>query len=207
MNSNDKKVTFIGFGLLFLMLGIAVIFGSNAGGDEDTPPEDPVDFFKDHILYSETLKHSNELNEGGTEYISIDTTGKLVKNITATLTWSDEVQQPAPRPRRHVNQPDSFALTILWNDGNDSVSGSGSNPQDEQGEIVLQTSISSEDLKAIFDSGDEGIRNWTALVKMTDAGMWVPQTGIGWIGLTDRGNLYSLDIVLEYYDYNEIKGD
>ena len=45
------------------------------------------------------------------------------------------------------------------------------------------------------------------MVKMTDAGMWVPQTGIGWIGLTDRGNLYSLDIVLEYYDYNEIKGD
>lgn len=202
MNSNDKKVTFFGIGVLILMLGLSLLFGSNATGGEGRGNGHGMDPFKDNTLYSETIKLSGDLDEGATSTHDIDTAGKLIKNLTAKLTWEDESDLPGrPRIRQYNNQPDTFGMTISDISGNFSEEGTGTNPEGSEGTIELDLSINNTVLKDMVNSET----SWTISVDMVSAGMWSPRIGI--IGFTDPGNAYDLDVTIEYYDLVEIVGE
>jgi hypothetical protein len=205
MNSNDKKVTFLGIGVLFAMLLIAVIFGSNASGGGDDDDRDPDDPFGKFTLYTERFSDSGDLQEGASQMSDMDLNGKLVRNVTATVTWTDETDPPGrPRIRQYTNQPDTFSLSMSDTGGNFSGSDQGANAQGQQGEVMVQISIEDQVLTEMLDQGYEGAM-WSAEVTMVEAGIWTPRLGV--LGLTDPGNSYSVVIEFEYYDIVEIRGD
>jgi hypothetical protein len=205
MNSNDKKVTFAGFGILLIMIISALIFGSNATEGEQGKTSLAGDVFKDFQVNRTTESFSGELDQGASHTFSIDLSGKLLKNITATLTWTDESDLPGrPRIRRYENNPDTFSLEISDENGTHVESASGSNPQGREGDIRAKLAVNNSALAELFETEYDG-ETWTVDVTMVTAGGWSPQ--IGFIGFTDPGNSFSLVVEYEFYDIKLIRGE
>ena len=205
MNSNDKKVTFAGFGILFIMLITAVIFGSNASEGEEGTPSLPADILSRYTMNRTTDSKSGDLAAGASQTFDFDLTGKLLRNITARVTWQDEQDLPGrPRIRRYENRPDTFALTLSDMEGNITDENSGSNPQGGEGEVEVKVTIGDEELVTLLDSEYDG-EVWSVEVTMVDAGMWAPNIGL--IGFTDPGNSFSLVVEYEYYELSMLRGD
>ena len=200
MNVKDRKILSLGIGILILMLITAFIFGGSIAEGGGASEMDLQQLFGDAELRSETVNMDGNLNEGQQDSHEIDTVGKLVKNITARLSWQDETSPPAPRLRQHNNGPDTFSLEVISPDGNSSRA-EGSNQIDNPGEIIVTISIEEEDLLTLMLGQMFGLGNLTVEVTMVDAGMWVPQVGPGMIGLRDDGNSYSLTVEIEFYEF------
>ena len=190
MNRNDSIVSAFGLGVFLLMMVIAVVGGSNSAGS--TPPPYNPYWFAGKPLQTETKSASGDLAEGASDTVALDMTGRLVRNITATLTWQDETDPPARRLREHTNNPDSFTMVIT--NGNQSDSASGANPQDGEGSLTAGFSFTDQELAQLSNA------SWTVTITMDNAGIWLPKIGVGVIGLTDPGNAYSLSVGYEYYD-------
>jgi len=205
MNSNDRKVTFAGIGVLLVMLISALLFGSNASGGEGGGGSSTTDILLGYVLYTDKVSFSGDLSEGSSETQEMDLSGMLVKNISVTLTWTDESKPPGrPRIRQYTNAPDTFSVSISDMSGNRTSSDTGANPPGQEGSISLQLSIPDEDLLKLLDEDYQG-EVWTVLVSMEDAGNWAPRIGI--IGFNDPGNSYSLVVDYEYYKLAEIRGE
>jgi len=198
MNSNDKKVTFFGFGILFLMLFISVIFGSNASSSEDGGRSSSDSPFMDMTLSNGDQKSSGELDEGASNQIDIMVEGGIVKNITVTLTWNDENSIPGrPRVRQYTNQPEDFSVSVSDSTDNFTKSGSGSNSVGDQGEIVVEISLADEDLAPFIDM-ETLLSTWMVEVTLENSGAWTPRLGV--VDISDGSNQYSLEIEYEFYD-------
>ncbi len=205
MNSNDKKITFVGFGVLFLMIITALVFGSNVSEGEQGRSSLSADILKDYPINRTTESFSGDLNAGASQTFEIDLSGKLLKNISATLTWSDEQDLAGrPRIRRYDNQPDTFSLSVSDLEGNITDEGSASNPQGNEGTVTVMITNDDADLVMLLDGGYEG-ETWAVDVTMVDAGMWAPRIGV--IGFTDNGNSFSLVVEYEFYEILELRGE
>ena len=205
MNSNDKKVTFAGFGILLVMIILAVILGSNTSQGEEGTSSTPEDFLDDFTLNRTTKSFSGELAEGAVQTFEIDLEGGLLKNLTATLTWEDESDLGGrPRIRRYENQPDSFSLSVSDIEGNNTDEDSGANSVGGQGEVSARIAIGDTEIVKLLDTGYQG-EIWSVDVTMVSSGGWTPMIGI--IGFTDGGNSFSLVVEYEYYDISELRGD
>lgn len=205
MNSNDKKVTFAGFGILLVMIISAVALGSNTSQGEEGTSSTPADILDDFTLNRTTESFSGELQEGAAQTFEIDLQGGLLKNLTATLTWEDESELAGrPRIRRYENQPDTFSLSVSDVEGNNTDEDSGSNPMDGEGEISARISNEDQELVRLLDTEYQG-EVWSVDVTMVTSGGWTPMIGI--IGFNDGGNSFSLVVDYEYYDISELRGD
>ena len=196
MNSNDKKVTFAGFGILLVMIISAVALGSNTSQGEEGTSSTLADILDDFTLNRTTESFSGELQEGAAETFEIDLQGRLLKNLTATLTWEDESELSGrPRIRRYENQPDTFSLSVSDVEGNNTDEDSGSNPMDGEGEISARISNEDQELVRLLDTEYQG-EVWSVDVTMVNSGGWTPMIGI--IGFNDGGNSFSLVVEYEY---------
>ncbi len=205
MNSNDKKITFVGFGVLFLMIITALIFGSNISGGEEGRSSLPEDILKGYPMNTTTESYSGDLNAGASQTFELDLAGKLVKNITATLTWTDEQDLSGrPRIRRYDNQPDTFSLSVSDVEGNITDKDSASNPQGNEGTVTAMITNEDSDMVQLLNGDYQG-ETWSVEVTMVDAGMWAPRIGV--IGFTDNGNAFSLVVEYEFYELSELRGD
>lgn len=198
MNSNDKKVTFLGLGILFMMILVSVIFGSNASSSEEGGGGSNEAPFAEMNLMNGNEKSPGELDVGASDQKNVDMEGVLIRNITATVTWQDESSIPGrPRIRQYTNQPETFSLSISDSTGNFSMRSSGSNPVGGQGEVTVEISLTDEDLLQMMEM-DNIVSSWVIEVTLDESGGWTPRFGM--IGIADGSNAYSLDIDYEYYD-------
>jgi hypothetical protein len=152
---------------------------------------------------SEKIDRSGELAAGANESFSISQGTRIIKNVTAVLTWVDETQRPGvPRLRRYENLPDSFTMSVTPPGGNGSEQ-SAANPAGGEGRIEISLSVSNEDLNsAIGDAIVSGtlLPDWSAEVVLTDAGDWRTVLPPRFIGFRDDANSYILEMTIEYYD-------
>ena len=93
MNSNDRKVTFAGIGVLLVMLISALLFGSNASGGEGGGGSSTTDMLLGYVLYTDKVSFSGDLSEGSSETQEMDLSGMLVKNISCLLYTSDAADE------------------------------------------------------------------------------------------------------------------
>ncbi|MCU0798370.1 MAG: hypothetical protein MUC62_01695 [Candidatus Thermoplasmatota archaeon] len=190
LKRNDTIVGSMGAGVFLVMMVAAFVGGADIVG-----PSTPVDgdgWWVDQILVKGTDSDSGELTVGTSRTKELESPDKVIRTINATITWTDETNPPARRVRRHENQPDAFTLII--ESANRTVTGSGSNPQGGEGRIDLTITFTDEELMVMG-----GAQNISITVTMDSAGMWVPNIGIGAIGLRDDGNVYDLMIDYDYY--------
>ncbi|MFO8051351.1 MAG: hypothetical protein R6V01_06595 [Thermoplasmatota archaeon] len=203
MNSNDRKVRNIGIAVLLLMLLTSVLLKGEVVSDTSGDDDGYANYFEDMQLRSASSAESGELEEGESATVMIPEEGRVVKNMTAVLSWQDESDPPGiPRIRRYENQPDTFSLKVLSPDGNSS-SDTASNPVGGSGVIEISFSMEDTVLNQRLDSGSAGTGNWTVEISLDSTGMWTPQLGPGFIALSDGGNDFSLSVEYEYYDINE----
>lgn len=200
MNSNDKKVRNIGIAVLLLMLITSVLFRGDVISESSRPHDGRGNFFQDMPLQPGSSAESGDLSSGESAEISIAEDGRIIKNMTAILSWDDENDPPGlPRLRRYENQPDQFSVMITAPDGN-STSDSGSNQIGETGTLELHWSVQDTILNDQLNEGTAGSGTWSIQITLVDTGMWTPQLGPGFIGLQDSGNGYSVSMEYEYYD-------
>jgi len=194
MNGRDRIVLMSGAGVLAIMLLSSFIFGGNLDASEEGGSEGVDLSWLDEVpLQTETLSDSGELQEGDSRTIPVGSTGQIIKNITATLRWTDEGD--IRRVRLYENQPDTFSLSLEGPTSNISETRSDENPRGGQGEISVQATLTDEQINEIKD-----LEGWNIIVSLDDAGMYLPRLGPGVIGLTDSGNTFGLTVEYEYYD-------
>lgn len=174
MHGNDRFMMIVGAVVLLLVLGSAVIFGGNASSPQ-TKKKDPDNYLADLTAVSESIDQSGELAAGANETVPVMQGTRIIKNITAVLTWVDETQRPGmPRLRRYQNMPDTFTLSVIAPDGN-STDLSASNAPGGEGRIELSKSFSESELNAAIDiamGSETALPEWKVEVVLTDAADW-----------------------------------
>ncbi len=194
MNGNDRVVVISGVIVLLLMLTTAMIFRGNVAAEiEQQGDHVDLSWMSDLTLESGTDTQSQKLNEGSEAQFPIPGEGRAIKEIRAALTWVDEPD--IRRARLYENQPDSFTLALTSGDGNISETISGANSADGEGSLLVQVSLTDEEIDQFKDSGD-----WSVIVTLDSAQNYEPRLGPGVIVLTDNGNDFSLTIEYDYYD-------
>ncbi len=189
LKRNDTIVGSVGAGVFLVMMVAAFVGGADIVGTP--PPSDGDGWWVDQILTMQDID-SGTLTVGTSRTKELGSLDMVIRTVNATLTWSDETNPPARRIRRHENQPDAFSIVI--GSANRTVTGSGSNPQGGEGKIDITMTFTDEELLSM-----EGSQNISITVTMDSAGMWVPNIGLGTIGLRDDGNAYDLMIEYDYY--------
>lgn len=190
LKRNDTIVGSVGAGVFLVMMVAAFVGGADIVGTP--PPPDGDGWWIDQVLTKGTDTDSGELTVGTSRTKELGSQDMVIRTVNATLTWSDETDPPARRIRRHENQPDAFSIVI--GSANRTVTGSGSNPQGGEGKIDITMTFTDEELLSMG-----GSQNISITVTMDSAGMWVPNIGLGTIGLRDDGNAY--DLMIEYDHY------
>ncbi|MCK5773310.1 MAG: hypothetical protein KAH57_05935 [Thermoplasmata archaeon] len=194
MNGNDRVVIISGVVVLLLMLTTAMVFrGDVAAGIQQQDDSVDLSWMSDLPVESGTDTQSQKLNEGSEAQFPIPGEGRAIKEIRATLTWVDEPD--IRRARLYENQPDSFTLAVASGDGNISGTISGANSADGKGSLLVQVTLTDEEIDQFMDSGD-----WSVIVTLDTAQDYEPRLGPGVIVLTDNGNDFSLTIEYDYYD-------
>jgi hypothetical protein len=197
----------VGAVVLVVVLSSAIVLGKNKPGDGGDR-FDKDDWVHGLEAVSESKPSSGELAVGANETIIIPQGTRIIKNLTAVLTWVDETQRPGmPRLRRYQNQPDSFSMSIDPHMGNQTQDGAGSNTIGGEGRIEIKISLSNDELNAAIDAARNagtGLPDWSVEVVLTEAGDWSTLLPPHIIGFRDDANAYILEIEFQYYDLTEI---
>jgi hypothetical protein len=211
MEGNDRFVMISGIVVLIVILGSALALGANNDLSEP-PPWKPPTYFGE--LMTETISEGGEAQLGETYTVEIplsdynpDGGTRIIRNITATLTWVDETDKPGMRLRRFENQPDTFSLSLECPHGN-ATDVSGSNPQNGEGRLDLMESHTNEELNSelgtILSTGNSTFGTWKVDITMTEGGMWIPVLPPRLLGYNDESNVYVLTVFVEFYDISDL---
>ncbi|MBN1389925.1 MAG: hypothetical protein JXA22_04715 [Candidatus Thermoplasmatota archaeon] len=114
---------------------------------------------------------------------------KVIEKLSITLTWQDETDPPGIRLRRYQNQPDTFAATLVWPDGNNTSLG-----ETDTGRMNFDISFTQEQMEELYGSGDFRLR-----ITCTSAGDWESRLSAGILTMPDTGNDVSVNIEEVYW--------
>ncbi len=173
----------MGVVLILLVIG----WGLGVFESEEGTGEYELDYevgLKDGFL-DPPISGTSDEDSQETEYVTIDE--PAVTNITFTLTWEDEPDQPGME-----NEGDEFSMEVTtpWGDNNETPM--TRNDHGEEGIISLTFSAPGE----YPDSGSAG--EYIVNITMGEAGeQWL--LGIPSVGLTDSGNDWTLSVEYSYW--------
>jgi len=143
---------------------------------------------------TESKDFVGSLSEGNSEEIAITATDRMVvRNITATLSWTDESDRR--QIRLYENQPETFTISILDPSGSVLDSQTGSNDRNAMGSLESSISLDDAQLVDYIGKGD-----FTVVVTLESSGDYTPRIGVGFRSLPDGQNDYSLRIEKVFYD-------
>jgi hypothetical protein len=206
MHGNDRLMMIVGGVVLLLVLGSSVLFGGSATAPPDDDSE-PGNYIKDLTSASESIDKSGELTVAANESVPVTQGTRIIKNLTASLTWVDETVRPGmPRLRRYQNMPDTFTMSVEA-PGKNSTPQSAANTAGGEGRIEMSLSFSESELNAAIDAAlgaGTPLPDWNVEVVLTDAGDWRTLLPPHLIGFRDDANSYILEIKFEYYDLSEL---
>ena len=164
---------------------IIAMFGNGGGGNV-------WDFAatKDFTQMREVSAQSEYVNERAFADFTIEANAeKVIEKLRFTIIWEDETDPPGIRVRRYQNQPDTFAATLVWPDGNNTSLG-----QTDAGRISFDISFSQEQMEELY-----GLGNYNLRVTCITAGDWEARVGIGVLTMPDTGNEVSVEIEEVYW--------
>lgn len=168
--------------LLLIGWGLGVFEAESEGGYSD------VDYKVE--LYDGALDPlTGYSNEDTTVYRAVDVEEAAITNITFTLTWQDEPDQPAME-----NDGDEFSLNVTtpWGEGDETPM--TRNEHGEEGVLIL--TFRAPAAGEYPDSGSAG--TYHVNITMGEAGeQWL--LGIPSVGLNDGGNDWTLTVEYQYY--------
>ena len=135
-----------------------------------------------------TISASDNTNQGGSTDVLVDDPGNATW-ITASLSWTDE--NP---PRLLQNEPDTFTVTILDQEGNEIASETSSSGTIQARANVTQPMVEDEDDEIPVELGQ-----FTVIVTCDDAGDIFGPLGIVQ-RQTDPGNDWELSVTVDYLE-------
>jgi membrane protease YdiL (CAAX protease family) len=179
--------------LIILAAGVNVVGTKDLSKMVAVPASDGSEnSLSDYTETSETTPVTGELALGNGQTHTIEAlSGRLVKSINATLTWTDE---PDMRRfgRTYTNQPETFSLSISAGN-NLTVSGEGTNVVHESGQIDLELALTEEQILAL-----EPDSPFLVNVTLVESGLYAPRIGV--IGYNDDQNSYELSMTTIFLD-------
>lgn len=125
----------------------------------------------------------------GTEVQITADSEKLIEKLSISITWTDETDPPGIRLRRYQNQPDTFAATLVWPDGNNTSFG-----QSDTGRISSDITFSKEQMETLY-----GLGNFRLVITCISAGDWEARVSAGILTMPDNGNDISVEIEEVYW--------
>jgi hypothetical protein len=195
----SKKVMTISIIVVIILVFSGVIIGASSFGEDDKKKSDDKETVpvEDAVDTLDTITGSTE--EGQTSTMPLDFGDLMLKKVTITLSWSDDMQG---------SEPDKFGLVL--NSPDDKMSTEGSD-----GELTVTIELEESPCCSSHGSGggggcgsektnadttsssDDGSGGWSFEVSAINAG----DDPIGPFGLfvqKDTGNSWSLDVEYTY---------
>jgi hypothetical protein len=177
-------ITLLAFILAFILAGEAIDGGQNTNPGPTAPPGTNME------SVNPIGQYVNENTELELSPIQLDNP----KNITMTLTWTDE-------PDRNflwTNAPDEFGIRAEGPNGQVEEAPLQANTHGQPGMVTLEIEV---------DTGQgnwtSGNGNWTVTIIAGDAGNQARRLRPAVIGFVDNGNDVLLAIDYEYYDITD----
>ncbi|MGA1848687.1 MAG: hypothetical protein ACMUHB_05030 [Thermoplasmatota archaeon] len=188
------------------LLGVFVIFGMIVGG---ILAVNNYYFYQDFFGNSdgegnsniatgpeitvETISQSDRLTEGDTAEIEMEFSGRMIYDITITLTWRDEGDMTW-----YQNSPDIFTLQgdVDTAEGEHwSSDETGANARNDEGRLSIQFPAD--------ESSPYGGSFVQIMITLDEAGDYYPRLGPGLFIRSDTYNDYNLVVEVEYLEISE----